>query len=229
MADAGIAIWESKYFYQFWRPITGIRESDPGTGPTGLGDGNPSTLGDPDFYAARRAGEQPAGAELHAAVPGVPVGARDVRRRALRDAAQLLRHGRRSPFTFVSDEFNGVTRDNEGNVAAAEAAELQHRSRRPRRRTARAGSTSASTGRSTRPRASRRAEGSRTGCSREPSRRSVSPIGSRRARSRARARPRPAAARRARCGSPVRRAATPPRRARAARRARPPPAARLPA
>jgi hypothetical protein len=35
MADAGIAVWESKYHYQFWRPVTGIRESDPVTGPTG--------------------------------------------------------------------------------------------------------------------------------------------------------------------------------------------------
>jgi hypothetical protein len=49
MADACIAIWESKYFYQYWRPITAIREADPGTGPTGLGDGNPSTTGDPNF------------------------------------------------------------------------------------------------------------------------------------------------------------------------------------
>ena len=49
MADAAIAIWESKYFYQYWRPVTGIRESDPGTGPTGAGDGNPATIGDPSF------------------------------------------------------------------------------------------------------------------------------------------------------------------------------------
>ncbi|MGH7949779.1 MAG: vanadium-dependent haloperoxidase, partial [Candidatus Binataceae bacterium] len=47
MADAGIAIWESKYFFQYWRPVTGIRESDPGTGPTMLGDGNDDTTGDP--------------------------------------------------------------------------------------------------------------------------------------------------------------------------------------
>ena len=40
MSDAGIAIWESKFFYQVWRPITGIRESDSGTGPSGDGDGN---------------------------------------------------------------------------------------------------------------------------------------------------------------------------------------------
>src|SRR5262249_33985211 len=25
MADAGIAIWESKYYYEFWRPITAMR------------------------------------------------------------------------------------------------------------------------------------------------------------------------------------------------------------
>src|SRR5262249_196330 len=30
MADAGIAIWESKYYYDFWRPVTGIREADAG-------------------------------------------------------------------------------------------------------------------------------------------------------------------------------------------------------
>ena len=27
MADAAIAIWESKFHYDFWRPVTGIRES----------------------------------------------------------------------------------------------------------------------------------------------------------------------------------------------------------
>ena len=35
MADAGIACWESKYVYKFWRPIGGIREGDT--------DGNPDT------------------------------------------------------------------------------------------------------------------------------------------------------------------------------------------
>src|SRR6476620_4548730 len=49
MADSGMTIWESKYHYDLWRPITGIRESDPGTGPTGLGDGNPDTVGDVNF------------------------------------------------------------------------------------------------------------------------------------------------------------------------------------
>jgi hypothetical protein len=39
MADAAIASWESKYYYAFWRPVTGIREADGG--PSGLGDDNP--------------------------------------------------------------------------------------------------------------------------------------------------------------------------------------------
>ena len=49
MADAGIAVWESKFYYQFWRPVTGIRESDAGTGPSGLGDGNAATSGDLNY------------------------------------------------------------------------------------------------------------------------------------------------------------------------------------
>src|SRR6266702_850885 len=49
MADTAMSVWESKYHYDFWRPVTAIRESDPGTGPTGAGDGNAATIGDPTF------------------------------------------------------------------------------------------------------------------------------------------------------------------------------------
>src|SRR5262245_480436 len=49
MAEAGTAIWESKYYHDVWRPVTGIRESDPATGPTGAGDGNAATIGDPTW------------------------------------------------------------------------------------------------------------------------------------------------------------------------------------
>src|SRR5215475_577589 len=41
LADAQIACWESKYFYNFWRPITAIRLSDQ--------DGNSDIEGDPDW------------------------------------------------------------------------------------------------------------------------------------------------------------------------------------
>lgn len=41
LADAQIACWDSKYFYNFWRPITAIRLGDQ--------DGNPTTDVDPDW------------------------------------------------------------------------------------------------------------------------------------------------------------------------------------
>ena len=41
MADAGISCWEGKYTYNFWRPITAIRGGDT--------DGNPDTVGDPNW------------------------------------------------------------------------------------------------------------------------------------------------------------------------------------
>jgi vanadium chloroperoxidase len=33
MADAGILAWDQKYFYDFWRPVVGIREHDLSMGP----------------------------------------------------------------------------------------------------------------------------------------------------------------------------------------------------
>lgn len=42
-ADAGITVLDSKYFYNFWRPITAIREADT--------DGNPDTVADPDWIS----------------------------------------------------------------------------------------------------------------------------------------------------------------------------------
>lgn len=41
MADALITVFESKYHYNFWRPITAIREGD--------NDGNDATEGDPSW------------------------------------------------------------------------------------------------------------------------------------------------------------------------------------
>ena len=136
----------------------------PGHRADRRGDGNPRTIGDPTFSPLGAPASNLHGPELHAAVPGLPVGPR-------RFGGALFQTLRRFygtddiPFTFVSDEFNGVTRDNDGNVRP-----LMPRTfttlRRRRRRTARAASTSASTGRSTRPRASLRAGASPTTSSR---------------------------------------------------------------
>ena len=57
MADAGIAIWESKFFYQVLAARYRHRESDAGTGPSGDGDDNSATVGDPHLQAVGRARE----------------------------------------------------------------------------------------------------------------------------------------------------------------------------
>ncbi len=115
MADAGIASWESKYYYEFWRPIAGIRESDPGTGPSGTGDGNPATVGDVGFSPLGAPASNLMGPNFTPPFPAYPSG------HATFGGAlfQTLRrfYGRDDiAFTFVSDEFNGVTVDNGGHV-----------------------------------------------------------------------------------------------------------------
>jgi hypothetical protein len=115
MAEAGMSAWDSKYYYDLWRPITGIRESDPGTGPTGSGDGNPNTIGDTTFKPLCAPASNLMGPNFTPPFPAYPSG------HATFGGAlfQILRRFYGTDqvgFTFVSDEFNGITRDNQGNV-----------------------------------------------------------------------------------------------------------------
>ena len=115
MADSAIAVWESKYYYQVWRPITGIRESDPGTGPSGKGDGNARTIGDPVFTPLGAPASNLNGPNFTPPFPAYPSG------HATFGGAlfQTLRNIYRTdniPFTMVSDELNGETRGNDGVV-----------------------------------------------------------------------------------------------------------------
>jgi len=115
MADAGIAIWESKYFYEYWRPVTGIREADEGTGPTGAGDGNPATRGDPTFSPLGAPASNLNAVDFTPPFPAYPSGHAGFGGALF----QTLRRFYRTDdvaFTFVSDEFNGVTQDNDGTV-----------------------------------------------------------------------------------------------------------------
>jgi hypothetical protein len=115
MADAGIAIWESKYFYQLWRPITGIRESDPGTGPSGTGDGNNDTIGDPVCSPLGAPASNLHGPNFTPPFPAYPSGHAGFGG-ALFQVLREFYGTDNIPFTFVSDEFNGVTKDNGGNI-----------------------------------------------------------------------------------------------------------------
>jgi len=114
MADAGIAIWESKYYYDFWRPITGIRESDPGTGPTGSGDGNDGTIGDTTYSPLGAPASNLNGPNFTPPFPSYPSGHAGFGGALFQTLRRF--YGRDNiPFTFISDEFNGLTEDNNGS------------------------------------------------------------------------------------------------------------------
>jgi hypothetical protein len=115
MADAGIAVWESKYYYQYWRPVTGIREADEHTGPSGLGDGNSSTAGDPTFSPLGAPASNLTGPNFTPPFPAYPSGHAGFGGALFQTLRNFYRTDRIA-FTFVSDEFNGTTRDNNGIV-----------------------------------------------------------------------------------------------------------------
>jgi hypothetical protein len=108
MADAAIAIWESKFYYQLWRPVTGIREGDPGTGPTGIGDRNSATEGDTSFSPLGAPASNLNGPNFTPPFPSYPSGHAGFGG-ALFQVLRNFYHTDNVAFTFVSDEFNGVT------------------------------------------------------------------------------------------------------------------------
>lgn len=105
MGDSGIGAWDSKYFYNYWRPVTGVRRAAE--------DGDATTAAVP--------GWKPVGASVinsdHPELftppfPAYPSG------HATFGAAmfQVLRSffPDRTPFTFTSDEYNGLGLDPNG-------------------------------------------------------------------------------------------------------------------
>jgi hypothetical protein len=115
LADTAIAIWESKFYYNFWRPVTAIRESDSGAGPSGLGDGNDATVGDPNFTPLGAPASNLNGPNFTPPFPSYPSGHGGFGG-ALFEVLRKF-YGRDDvSFTFVSDEFNGITKDNTGTT-----------------------------------------------------------------------------------------------------------------
>ena len=115
MADAGIAVWESKYHYQYWRPVTGIREADEQTVPHRLGDGNPATAGDTTYTPLGAPASNLTGPNFTPPFPAYPSGHAGFGG-ALFEMLRNFYRTDRIAFTFVSDEFNDVTKDNNGLV-----------------------------------------------------------------------------------------------------------------
>lgn len=107
MADAAIAVWESKYAYQFWRPITGIREANHETNHAVERDETFTPLGAPASNLS--------GPNFTPPFPAYPSGHAGIGA-ALFQTLRRFYATDQIAFTFVSDELNGETVDNHGQV-----------------------------------------------------------------------------------------------------------------
>ena len=106
MSDAGIAIWESKYYHDVWRPVTAIREAET--------DGNPATVGDPTFSPLGAPASGLSGPNFTPPFPAYPSGHAGFGGAVFQTLRRF--YGRDDiAFDFISDELNGVTHDNQGN------------------------------------------------------------------------------------------------------------------
>jgi hypothetical protein len=104
VADSVIAFYDAKYTYNLWRPVTAIRGADT--------DGNPETVGDPNWLP--EVGNTPPDPTYPGAHAVVSAAAFDV-------LVSVLKRDR-LPLTVTSEVLPGVTRSFESLSAAADEA-----------------------------------------------------------------------------------------------------------
>lgn len=122
MGDAGILAWDQKYIHDLWRPVVGIRKHDDSMGPSGMGNNNILNDCDPSWLPLGAPKTNEAKKNFTPPFPAYPSG------HATFGAAAFhitrLFYGVTGPgndnlfqgLTFVSDELNGVNKDNKGTV-----------------------------------------------------------------------------------------------------------------
>ena len=108
MADAGIVGWGSKYEYDLWRPVMGIRNGDF--------DGNPDTTGIPNWTPlGAPASNETFPNDFTPPFPSYVSGHAIFGGAVFQTLARFFGTDNIG-FSFTSDEFNGTTTDHSGNV-----------------------------------------------------------------------------------------------------------------
>ena len=123
MGDAGILAWEQKYLHDLWRPVVGVRENDPSMGPTGVGNDAIDSGCDPDWLplGAPKTNE-PGVKNGTPPFPAYPSGHATFGAAAFQTVRHFYKVTADGPdvlaadISFVSDELNGISTDNKGNV-----------------------------------------------------------------------------------------------------------------
>ncbi len=107
VADAGICCWGTKYEYDVWRPILGIRRANE--------DGNVSTEADPKWTPLGAPASNGGGKNFTPNFPSYSSGHATFGAAFFRTLQNYYCNDHIT-FTFVSDELNGVTTDTYGHV-----------------------------------------------------------------------------------------------------------------
>jgi vanadium chloroperoxidase len=122
MADVGILAWDQKYIHDLWRPVVGIREHDISMGPTGEGNNDISDDCDSGWLPLGAPKTNTPGKNFTPPFPAYPSGHATFGAAALHITRLFYGVSTRGPDTlfdyqtFVSDELNGVNKDNKGAV-----------------------------------------------------------------------------------------------------------------
>jgi PAP2 superfamily/FG-GAP-like repeat len=111
MADAGIQCWDSKLYYSLWRPVTAIRDAGA--------DGNADTAADATWtpLGAPASNSPPGSLNFTPPFPAYASGHATFGGALFRTLADFYGTDHIS-FSFMSDELNGITKDNNGVVRA---------------------------------------------------------------------------------------------------------------
>ena len=106
MADAAISAWNTKWYYQYWRPVTAIRSPDQA--------GNTNVTADPTWYPLGGQATNTRGPNFTPPFPAYVSGHATIGGALF----QILRHyyPDATPFTFTSDEFNGMNTNANGQL-----------------------------------------------------------------------------------------------------------------
>ena len=139
MADAGILAWDQKYIHDLWRPVVGIREHDRSMGPAGVANNTISPESQPDWLPfgapstnSRTRADQVPPKNVTPNFPAYPSGHATFGAAAFHITRLFygpggvdrggVSAGETDPddlfdnLSFVSDEHNGVSKDNKGTV-----------------------------------------------------------------------------------------------------------------
>lgn len=121
MADAGILAWDQKYLHDFWRPVVGIREHDMSMGPgAAVGDDNINNESQTDWLPLGAPNSNKIGKNFTPPFPAYPSGYATFGAAAFHVTRRfygVTGYGNDNLFSgldFVSDEFNGINKDNKG-------------------------------------------------------------------------------------------------------------------